>query len=72
MIHDNSATAEAVKLAQALILFGCPCDKAQAMAIMMDKRARQLAQDRNESYEAALSHLLSLMRQGWSAKERGL
>ena len=42
------------------------------MASQLDKRARQLAAQKNKSYEEALAHLLSLMKQGWAAKERGL
>jgi hypothetical protein len=42
------------------------------MAAQLDKRARQLAAEKNRSYDEALTHLLSLMRQGWSAKERGV
>ncbi len=42
------------------------------MAAQLDKRARQLAEAKGRSYEEALTHLLALMKQGWSAKERGL
>lgn len=41
------------------------------MAAQLDRRARQLAEQRDRSYEEALAHLLSLMRQGWAAQERG-
>jgi hypothetical protein len=41
------------------------------MALQLDKRARQLAAEQGRSYEDALSHLVGLMRQGWSAKEKG-
>ncbi len=60
------------ELAQALVAVGCPSEKAGEMAAQLDKRARQFAVERNQSYEQALAHLLGLMRQGWSAKERGL
>ncbi|MEY4201158.1 MAG: hypothetical protein RLZZ265_2898 [Verrucomicrobiota bacterium] len=60
------------ELAQALVAVGCPSEKAGEMAAQLDKRARQIAVERNQSYEQALAHLLGLMRQGWSAKERGL
>jgi hypothetical protein len=50
---------------------GCPPDKSAEMASQLDKRARQLAEKKGRTYEEALAHLLSLMKQGWSAKERG-
>lgn len=60
------------QLAQALVALGCPAEKAPEMAAQLDKRARQLAEQKGRTYEAALAHLLSLMKQGWAAKERGL
>ena len=51
---------------------GCPGDKAMEMAAQLDKRARQLAEQKGRSYEEALAHLLTLMRQGWAAKAQGL
>ncbi len=59
-------------LAQALVALGCPPEKSAEMAAQLDKRARQLAEAKGRSYEEALTHLLALMKQGWSAKERGL
>ena len=59
------------QLAAALVGLGCPREKSREMASQLDKRARQLARQKGRSYEAALTHLLTLMRQGWSAKERG-
>lgn len=59
------------ELAKALVGLGCPEAKSMEMARMLDKRARQLADERGESYEDALLHLLDLMKQGWAAKERG-
>ena len=56
-------------LADALIALGCPRDKSAEMADQLDKRARQLAEQKDRSYEDALAHLLGLMRQGWAAKE---
>jgi hypothetical protein len=38
----------------------------------LDKRARQLAEQKGRTYEEAMTHLLQLMRQGWAAKEQGL
>lgn len=36
---------------------------------MLDKRARQFSESKGCAYEAALGHLLGLMRQGWAARE---
>jgi hypothetical protein len=60
------------QLAAVMLAMGCPGDKCSEMASQLDKRARQLAEEKNRSYEDALTHLLTLMRQGWSAKEKGL
>ena len=62
---------EISELAQVLVALGCPAGKSTEMAAQLDKRARQLATEKNRSYEEALQHLVSLMRQGWSAKEKG-
>lgn len=51
---------------------GCPEGRVSEMASQLDKRATQLAQAQGRSYEESLAHLLNLMKQGWSAKERGL
>ncbi len=63
---------ELSQLAAALEALGCPAGKSSEMAAQLDKRACQLAAEKGHSYEEAMAHLLSLMRQGWSAKERGL
>jgi len=60
------------ELAAALVALGCPQTKAMEMAAQLDKRARQLADQKKTSYEAAMAHLLQLMKQGWAAKERGV
>lgn len=60
------------QLAATLIELGCPPEKAPDMASQLDKRARQLAGQTGRSYDDALVHLLTLMRQGWAAKEKGL
>lgn len=60
------------QLAQVLAAMGCPQEKSLEMAGQLDKRARQLAESKSRTYEEALTHLLTLMRQGWAAKERGL
>lgn len=60
------------QLAAALTAMGCPPAKSAEMAAQLDKRARQLAEQKGRSYEDALAHLLGLMGQGWAARERGL
>jgi hypothetical protein len=59
------------ELAQVLVALGCPADKSAAMAAQLDKRAQQLAAEKGRTYEEALTHLLTLMKQGWAAKEKG-
>jgi len=63
---------EISELAKVLVTLGCPAEKSGEMATQLDKRARQLAEQKGRSYEEALQHLLALMRQGWSAREKGL
>ena len=60
------------QLAALLVAMGCPADKSAEMAAQLDKRAKQLAEQKNKSYEEAMNHLLNLMKQGWAAKEKGL
>jgi hypothetical protein len=60
------------KLAGLLAAMGCPADKTLEMAGQLDKRARQLAEQKNKTYQEAMQHLLTLMKQGWAAKEKGL
>ena len=55
------------ELAKTLVALGCPAEKSAEMAAQLDKRARQLAQQKGRTYEEALKHLLNLMRQGWAA-----
>jgi hypothetical protein len=59
------------ELAAMLVRLGCPEGKSAEMAAQLDKRARQLAEQKVRSYEEALTHLLTLMRQGWAAKQCG-
>jgi len=63
---------EISELTTLLETLGCPRKKSGEMAAQLDKRARQLAEQKQRSYEEALAHLLNLMRQGWAAKEKGL
>lgn len=59
-------------LAGVLVALGCPREKSAEMAAQLDKRARQLAEQKSRTYDEALEHLLKLMAQGWAAKEKGL
>jgi len=59
---------ETSELATLLVALGCPREKSVEMAAQLDKRARQLAEQKGRSYDEALAHLLNLMRQGWAAK----
>lgn len=63
---------ETSELARVLVALGCPADKSNEMAEQLDKRARQLAAEKGRTYEEAMQHLITLMRQGWAAKEKGL
>ena len=67
-----TSAATAQELAAVLVAMGCPTEKSREMAAQLDKRARQLAEQKNRSYEDALKHLLQIMRQGWAAKAKGL
>ena len=59
-------------LATVLVGLGCPEAKSAEMAAQLDKRARQLSEEKGRPYEDALEHLLHLMRQGWASKDKGL
>jgi hypothetical protein len=60
---------EISELAQILVALGCPADKSLEMAAQLDKRAKQLTAEKNRSYDEALKHLLTLMKQGWAANK---
>ena len=60
------------ELAALLVQMGCPQEKLAEMAGQLDKRARQLAEEKGRTYEEAMAHLLGLMKQGWAAQGRGL
>jgi thioredoxin-like negative regulator of GroEL len=55
------------ELATVLVALGCPKEKSAEMAAQLSKRATQLAEQKQRTYEEALEHLLGLMRQGWAA-----
>ncbi len=58
------------ELAQVLVSLGCPPEKSAEMAVQLNKRAQQLADQKQQTHEAALTHLLGLMKQGWAAQPK--
>jgi hypothetical protein len=60
---------ETSELAKILVALGCPSEKSAEMAAQLDKRAKQLAAEKNRTYDEALKHLLTLMKQGWAAQK---
>ena len=54
---DNEQAA----LEGALTQFGVPVEKVPEMAAQLDKRAQQLAEAEDRTYEQSLMHLLKLM-----------
>ena len=61
---------EISELAKVLVALGCPSEKSSEMATQLHKRAKQLAAEKNRSYDEALKHLLTLMKQGWAAQSK--
>ena len=61
---------EISELAKALVALGCPVEKSTEMAAQLDKRAKQLAEQKGRPYQEALLHLLNLMKQGWAAPKQ--
>jgi len=55
------------QLAATLERMGCPQQKSAEMAAQLDKRARQLSEQKGRTYEDAMTHLLGLMAKGWAA-----
>ena len=53
---------EQAALEQALQQLGVPDDKAPEMSVQIDKRAHQLAEQGERTYEQALLHLLNLIK----------
>jgi uncharacterized Zn finger protein len=58
------------ELATMLATMGCPEEKSAEMAAQLEKRARQLMERKNKTYDEALIHLLKLMREGWAAQAK--
>lgn len=52
------------QIAELLKAFGIPPEKTPEMAKQLDKRAKQLAEMKDRTYEEALVHLLNIVRQG--------
>lgn len=63
---------ELKELASLLVTLGCPAENAAEMAAQLNKRTRQLAAEKGRTHAEALAHLLTLMKQGWAAKEKRL
>ena len=72
MSYIVKVSLEIPELATVLVALGCPNERSVEMAAQLDKRAKQLAAEKNRSYDEALEHLLKLMAQGWAAKEKGV
>ena len=51
-----------------LVSFGIPAENAEFMASQLEKRAQQLSEKNQKSYEESLEHLVLLLKQGWAAK----
>jgi predicted transcriptional regulator len=60
---------EISELTKVLVALGCPAEKSSEMAAQLDKRAKQLAEQKSRTYEEALAHLVALMGQGWAAQK---
>ena len=58
------------ELIHCLVSLGCPAAKATEMAAQLEKRAHQLAAEKQTTYDEALLHLIKLMGQGWAAQAR--
>jgi len=72
MNKDEDGRERSISTAELLVSMGCPQEKSAEMAAQLEKRAGQLSEKTGRTYEEAMAHLLSLMRQGWAAKEKGL
>jgi hypothetical protein len=51
---------------------GIPEDKLEAMSAQLEKRAQQIAEKKNQSYDDALIYLVNLLKQGWAAKQKNI
>ena len=51
---------------------GIPIEDRKLMAQQLEKRAYQLSEKRDQSYEESLNHLIILLKQGWAAKQKKL
>ena len=58
------------ELAKVLEQLGCPGEKTEEMARLLDRRARMDADREGSGYDAALERLLGLMAQGWAVPKK--
>ncbi|HEY1660850.1 MAG TPA: hypothetical protein VGI03_00380 [Verrucomicrobiae bacterium] len=61
---------EIPELAKVLTALGCPAEKSLDMAAQLDKRAKQLAEQKGRTHDEALKYLLALMRQGQAGQSK--
>lgn len=64
MTHDE--------LNQFLKSLGIPEENLEVMSSQLEKRAQQIAEKKNQSYEEALIYLITLLKQGWAAKQKNI
>ena len=62
--------SEQATLEQALMQFGVPAQKAPDMATQLNKRAHQLAEAEDRTYEQSLIHLLQLMKNARDERDK--
>src|ERR1051325_1660227 len=51
---------------------GAPADQVADMARQLDKRARQMSEEKQQSFAASLAYLVALMKQGWAGQKQTL
>ena len=61
---------EQTALEQALTQLGVPTEKIAEMAVQLDKRAHQLAEAEDRTYEQSLIHLLQLMKNARDERDK--
>ncbi len=49
------------QISEALVSLGFPAEQCTGLAQHLDRRARQLAEQRNRTYDEAVAHLLRMM-----------
>lgn len=58
-----------IQLQTLLQTLNIPPEKTEVLAIQLEKRAQQLAKKRGEPCDKTLEYLVSLLKQGWQAKQ---